>query len=554
MSKDVLNNLAKRQVLKTSPYTKYLKKGGCKVEKTSTGDTKHTVLSLKDAALNYQNQTIDLAKALLSKDLQTTVGNIYSFLYSHFQYQADGLMQNLRSPQCSFADRFKGIDCKSYSLLASTILLNQNISHLIRRIKQPGYNSDYWTHVYIVVPKDQDKMDLSKGYYVIDGTLHSNKETPYTKKHDVIMSQDLPHKWLNGAAATARPKSSYDLLLERLLSIGVDYTIVDQIRSAINKSLIKGKRPFMEYAKNAIAINSEVFYLAQTAGLNGSADNSYQSQGSTDEDETSSQFTALLGQLTSIFGGLDCLGGSAYDKPTATADRATVSDFFKDLVLQINEAIKSQNMAAVSQAVLNFYGLSKVTFKTYNVKISEGWNSCTTKNLENTRDIISYFPEQGLSALETYLDTYFNKEYLDNKTFSNEPIGHLWGGWVRPLVFDTVPEFSFSIKDGVTAIPLFELNQTVSTSPDAQFNAGDFISSLGNIGLQSIGGLDLNGNPVTVDNTDTSGGYIGSNQGGSIPPTESKASIGVVEVLLGIGIGAGIYYGAKSANASAKKS
>ena len=42
------------------------------------------------------------------------------------------------------------------------------------------------------IPKDQKNLNLNKGKFVIDGTLHENKEVEFIKKHDTLMV-NLPH-------------------------------------------------------------------------------------------------------------------------------------------------------------------------------------------------------------------------------------------------------------------------------------------------------------------------------------------------------------------------
>ena len=121
------------------------------------------------------------------------VSDIQNFLYWHLQYALDGEKQLLRSPACSWVSRFQGIDCKSYSIFASTILLNAGISHYMRRIKQKG-NPDAFTHVYVVVPIDQQSYDLSKEYYTIDGTI------------DISVKDELPRLDFDDVFLMARSK------------------------------------------------------------------------------------------------------------------------------------------------------------------------------------------------------------------------------------------------------------------------------------------------------------------------------------------------------------
>ena len=56
----------------------------------------------------------------------------------------------------------------------------------MRRIKQ-AMNPDGFTHVYVVVPKNQKTANLTQGYYVIDGTINTMQELPYLEKDDVLV-------------------------------------------------------------------------------------------------------------------------------------------------------------------------------------------------------------------------------------------------------------------------------------------------------------------------------------------------------------------------------
>ncbi|WP_291866643.1 hypothetical protein [Maribacter sp.] len=194
-------------------YNRFFKKSSCAPRYLGESDTLFTVRQMKKWAIKNVDQTKDLALSLFSgKELAQTAALIYRFLYNHIQYELDGKKQNLRSPACSWATREQGVDCKSYSIFASTILSNLGIKHYFRRVKQPnpnwlvskdGINPKHWTHVYIVVPRNQKslKVENPSDYLVIDATVHDNKEVRFTQKSDELMSKvSLPHYGLQGAA------------------------------------------------------------------------------------------------------------------------------------------------------------------------------------------------------------------------------------------------------------------------------------------------------------------------------------------------------------------
>ncbi len=172
-----------------------LPKSDCSRSYVGQGDTGKSIVEMVNVVEEYAWQTEKLAAKLQAASLSKTALNIHDFLYNHLQYKADKDDQLLRSPACSWSVRTDGIDCKSYSIFASCLLLNMGITHYIRKIKQPGSAPEDYTHVYVVVPSDQPGGNLDLGYYVIDGTLPDTKELIFTGKSDYKMS--LQHYALN---------------------------------------------------------------------------------------------------------------------------------------------------------------------------------------------------------------------------------------------------------------------------------------------------------------------------------------------------------------------
>jgi len=170
-----------------------------KCESTDLGDgmTDYSVEKMAEWVHLYSWQMQKVAPLLEQSSLQDTCHTTHNWCHDYFQYRADTSDQLLRSPACSWAQRYEGIDCKSYSIIASSILLNLGINHYIRRIKQPGFSPDLWTHVYVVVPDNQTSGNLDQGYYVIDGTMQQNDEPMYNEKSDLYMQ----HYGLNGIYA-----------------------------------------------------------------------------------------------------------------------------------------------------------------------------------------------------------------------------------------------------------------------------------------------------------------------------------------------------------------
>ena len=176
----------------------------CSSVKLAEGDTKVAIDNMAYWAKKYQHHTKKLAVTFTNKGLKETCAALHDFLYWHFQYKIDGKKQNLRSPACSWATRKNGIDCKSYSIFASTVLLNLGIKHYFRRVKTSP--NEGYSHVYVIVPTNQKHpKKLSDGYYAIDGTLPYTQEPISYKQDDVYMEAELPIYGLSGVQEAQLP-------------------------------------------------------------------------------------------------------------------------------------------------------------------------------------------------------------------------------------------------------------------------------------------------------------------------------------------------------------
>lgn len=215
MDKTTINNALKRDIKDGSRFDQFIDKPANQNQDLEKGNTFHTVKMMKNWALAHYKQVARLAPLFKKYSLQETCSNIHGFLYSYIQYEIDKSLQNLRSPANSwYSARETGIDCKSYSIFASTILLNLGIKHYIRQIKQVGFNPEHFSHVYIVVPIDQTTGSLDSGCYSIDGTLKNNKEPRYTTAKDIFMS-GLQHLGLNGAKRPIKRKPAKKRTIKR---------------------------------------------------------------------------------------------------------------------------------------------------------------------------------------------------------------------------------------------------------------------------------------------------------------------------------------------------
>ncbi|OBQ52865.1 hypothetical protein JJL45_09215 [Tamlana sp. s12] len=136
---------------------------------------------MKKIVFRTLDETKQLAKKLQGKTDFETVKNIKEFVYWHIQYLQDLTDQQLYSPSRTWANRSTGVDCKSYSIIVSSILTNLGIENSLRQIKQVNYKPEYWTHVYVFLPAHN---------LVIDGTVPYNQEPLYIEKFDELILEN----------------------------------------------------------------------------------------------------------------------------------------------------------------------------------------------------------------------------------------------------------------------------------------------------------------------------------------------------------------------------
>lgn len=196
-----------RKVQSGSQYHSLFPQVACERVSLGKGDTDYSIDKMVEWIIKHQNQTTKVATKLEKSSLQQTCTAIHEFLYNHFQYKADDSDQLLRSPACAWVQRYDGIDCKSYSILASSILLNLGINHYIRKVAYtvPGQ----YTHVYVIVPKNQKTNNLDDGFYMIDGTINTMQEPYYLDLKDEYMS--LAHYGLNQPQQPQQPLNGINL-------------------------------------------------------------------------------------------------------------------------------------------------------------------------------------------------------------------------------------------------------------------------------------------------------------------------------------------------------
>lgn len=173
----------------------------CKKVSAGKGNTLFSVKRMADVVNEYSWHITPLAKLLQKRSLNLSelCQNIQDFLFWHIQYKQDGRDQLLRSPGCAWKERKTGIDCKSYSIFAASILKELGVKSWFRRVSYT--KGEPYKHVYLVVPINQENPDLDdkNGYFFIDGTININTNgrfEPYFYKKDDFMSNNLDHYML----------------------------------------------------------------------------------------------------------------------------------------------------------------------------------------------------------------------------------------------------------------------------------------------------------------------------------------------------------------------
>lgn len=214
----------------------------------------------------YAHQMAKVAPLLKGRNLQETANKIYKFLYDHFQYKLDGGLQNLYSPSAAWHFRKTGFDCKTYSVLASTIMRNLGIPHAFRQVQQAGIMPGEWSHVYVIVPNGNH-------HYVIDATTHTNKEVSFTNKYDYTMRHrglaspaidfsglgcacqgtPLRQSGLGAPSTLANTIKNFHSFLDQLESQGVSKDVTNKMLTLVRYNVERGVDPNMgEILKKAL--------------------------------------------------------------------------------------------------------------------------------------------------------------------------------------------------------------------------------------------------------------------------------------------------------------
>lgn len=421
MTEAAINKFLSRSIRQGYEYNRLIPKPTGTYVLLANGNTSIALQKIKYWSERYAHEAQELAKTFLASTLETTLTNVKSFSFNHFQYKIDGYDQLIRSlSRAWYNERFTGIDCKSYTCIISQILICLGIKHYLRRVgfdKKKGYS-----HVYVVVPEDQQSGILNHDYYVLDGTVNFTiyDELNFVKKDDLKMEGNYP---IYGLAV---PLSSS--------SLGCP--------SGSGQSC--------------------------SCGCSGSNHNAL----------AGIDFDGLINTI----GSIDCIGGSAYSESRLESDL----DFYQDLIDQSIEKINnyaSGNIALLGKEVTKLKLTLMVCSSAFDAKLKNGWNSCTTKRLKFIKDVASKYSVAGIIALESWLNAYFTKgSQIGSATLkSSDIIDSLWAGMVRPEIKLILPIHSYTVK--ASNIPYFELEDYVKGVIDGSLtlSSNSFLNHIKNI-------------------------------------------------------------------------
>ncbi|CAA0214957.1 hypothetical protein [Tenacibaculum maritimum] len=266
MNPEEINTLLYRPLKSGIEYDHLMPFSDCSSFLLTTGDTKAAIDNMAIWSHKYKHHTKDLANAVFKGlPLHKLCKELHSFLYNHFQYKLDGYEQKLRSPACSWVSKEDGIDCKSYSIFASTVLSNLGVSHYLRRVIQN--QGEGFSHVYVVIPKNQKTNDLKDGYYVIDGTLQITDEVKFYEKDDVFVvgEQEVLGSVVGNALANSAGKVISvvtDILIKGLLNelFGCDDAAYEApiVKLQLERDLLQPLTRKLDNLGHAIRINNAV--------------------------------------------------------------------------------------------------------------------------------------------------------------------------------------------------------------------------------------------------------------------------------------------------------
>jgi len=501
MSQNIqITEALRRPIQNGSSFSAYIKETNCNVKSYGNGSNSTTdgVEFMANMIEKSSYQVKELAKKLKQTNLQSTVKSVHNFIVTYIQYEADAKMQRLRSPGCSWSVRQKGIDCKSFTIFACALLREMGYKSIIRQVKQPSFYSDQYTHVYVVVPKNQKLTNAKQlsDYYNLDGTILDNREVVFSTKKDKLMT-GLPYQGMMGPSSNAGSFSNQ----ETIESQNFEGSFPQFQKLGFTRQDLVPMKNYMKELQNSRGTSGGMYFVPRPNGIlitdaksngylfkpnNMSIWQQYFTQYADSELQGMNAIgvvsalgeTGVLEKLPvvgdvfgKVFGGLsDLLGGlfgsdRGWYKPVMVKrDGEILISIVLSRTQAINEAVVSQNMNALGEAVAEFKLDINLFDKAVKKKKSEGWNTPTMDSLTSLLSGISKIKSQFIPALDSWLGQYYSKSgSRGSKTKSSDSLDSFMQDpspvFTRPTVSHSEPIPSLSLKRGVTEVRSFALIQ-----------------------------------------------------------------------------------------------
>ncbi len=356
-------------------------KSDCKPVYLGKGYTGKGVEFMRDWAYKHAWQSEKLTKLLLqnSNGKVDFLKKLHAWLHRNFEHTPDYSDQHIESPACAW--KKKKMNCKGFSTLASTVLINAGIPHIMRRVQYPGH--DDYTHVFVVVPYNGKE-------YILDATLPAFDYTPpyLTKKDLDIMPEKLKYYGLN--APEKHYKTKQDILWEIRQRYGAQTFLLAK------RFLEKHNKPEKaEFTRHGVFIDNVLIPSFLNKGLQGwgifSGGEPTENTGGTTKEEGKSGWEKFWDTIISIaeliedaFEFLSSINCSGAVWPPEKA-KENAEDFIKEVQKQIQ---LTQQMAQTNAkgALEKLNRLSKWvggwqagTIGVYN---KGGWKRCSKKSVE----------------------------------------------------------------------------------------------------------------------------------------------------------------------------
>ncbi|MBC8753975.1 hypothetical protein H2O64_04785 [Kordia sp. YSTF-M3] len=503
ITQNQINQSLQRNIVSGDQYEQYYTPSTCSENQLGKGTTTHGMKKIAAWAKKHKHESTAIAKAeFAGYSLAETTKRIHQFLFHHFQYEIDRELQRLKAPNCMWASRAQGNDCKSFSLNASTILLNLGIRHYLRRTKQAAYYPSLYTHVYVVVPKDQKHGSLRNGYYTIDGTIQSMVELPYLKKDDTYMEEaNLQYVGLSapscgctnqtnypnntdivglsaaykGQSVTQFSKSDYHKVIyeslnrvDDFLNVLAPYTTSEHssnlLRGKIFDKLWNGHNPTLKFTPKGIYVDGEFVNFSKTFARLKKSNPSFGMGANPSTGVPTADFliSSVLGDnfFADTFGAifangleLTCWGSTFTPQQTSAQIQAIQAPYFEDLF----QGLQAATTVGILGERLNFLAMAVFVCRDmyWFLRVNENWRRCSRLALDQYNELF-YALVPAFESIVSSLGLTYNITEIRQETTA--------AAWV-------FEGYNHEWSENTTAVyPVFNVTSRTSTNPTQPTN------------------------------------------------------------------------------------